>query len=572
MNGTGREPCERGEALVAGARPLVSALMFSAGLLGNLLALGLLLRCRRPPRARPPSLFHVLVLALVVTDLLGTCSVSPFVLASYHRNLTLTALARGGHICLYFGFAMSFFGLATMLILFAMALERCLALGRPYFYERFLSPRTGSVALPAIYTFAAAFCSLPLVGFGRYVQYCPGTWCFIQMYLDDGRHAGGAEAAGMHVTFSLLYATLLLLLILSVLLCNLSVISNLARMHRRGQKTRRLATPEQPRAAGGGGRCMFSMAEEIDHLLLLAIMTITFVICSLPFTKEESRGKRKRPQPVAKPGCLGFKREKRQSGDVRELASIPGTRLNILRAPVNGPTRAGRLSRRPGGAQLWMPRSLGSGTLWPGLRLHEQVQQGQELRLGSPGAEVPLHQPHPRPLGLRHPAATGAAGPALGAVLPAVPRQPGRAHPVPRKDETGDEAGPQRAVDPPGDVARLGWLGCGAALAGVTEVLWPLRDVPAVGWDGAAPGAAECRGSRVKPVQCPTEQKALAVGWDRSTWMSPLPRDRAIPALRWMHAAFGHIREGLNRGVTCWDTAAAACMAAGWPKGPFMGL
>lgn len=282
MNGTGREPCERGEALVAGARPLVSALMFSAGLLGNLLALGLLLRCRRPPRARPPSLFHVLVLALVVTDLLGTCSVSPLVLASYHRNLTLTALARGGHLCLYFGFSMSFFGLATMLILFAMALERCLALGRPYFYERFLSPRTGLVALPAIYTFSAAFCSLPLVGFGRYVQYCPGTWCFIQMYLDDGRHA--AEEAGMHVTFSLLYATLLLLLILSVLLCNLSVISNLARMHRRGQKTRRMAAPEQPRAAGGGGRCMFSMAEEIDHLLLLAIMTITFVICSLPFT------------------------------------------------------------------------------------------------------------------------------------------------------------------------------------------------------------------------------------------------------------------------------------------------
>ncbi|XP_075006843.1 prostaglandin E2 receptor EP2 subtype isoform X2 [Calonectris borealis] len=229
MNGTGRGLCERSGTLLAGARPLVSALMFSAGLLGNLLALGLLLRCRRGPRARPPSLFHVLVLALVVTDLLGTCSVSPFVLASYHRNRTLTTLAQGGHICLYFGFAMSFFGLATMLILFAMALERCLALGRPYFYERFLSPRTGLVALPAIYTFSAAFCSLPLVGFGR-------------------------------------------------------VIANLARMHRRGQKTRRLATLEQPRAAGGCGRRMFSMAEEIDHLLLLSIMTITFVICSLPFT------------------------------------------------------------------------------------------------------------------------------------------------------------------------------------------------------------------------------------------------------------------------------------------------
>ncbi|KAJ7422824.1 Prostaglandin E2 receptor EP2 subtype [Willisornis vidua] len=282
MNGTGRGCGRGGTALPAGVHPLVSALMFSAGLLGNLLALGLLLHGRRGHRQRPPALFHVLVLALVVTDLLGTCSVSPFVLASYHHNLTLNALARGGHICLYFGFAMSFFGLATMLILFTMALERCLALGQPYFYERFLSPRTGLVALPTIYTFSAAFCSLPLVGFGRYVQYCPGTWCFIQMHLDN--HHGGREAAGLNVTFSLLYATLLLFLILAVLLCNLSVIVNLARMHRRGQRTRRMATLEQPRAASGCGRRMFSMAEEIDHLLLLSIMTITFVICSLPFT------------------------------------------------------------------------------------------------------------------------------------------------------------------------------------------------------------------------------------------------------------------------------------------------
>ncbi|NXN80713.1 PE2R2 protein, partial [Bombycilla garrulus] len=213
---------------------------------------------------------------------LGTCSVSPLVLASYHRNLTLTALARGGHICFYFGFAMSFFGLATMLILFTMALERCLALGRPYFYERFLSPRTGLVALPAIYTFSAAFCSLPLAGFGRYVLYCPGTWCFIQMRRDRPPSDGRAE--GLNVAFSLLYATLLLFLIVAVLLCNLSVIANLARMHRRGQRTRRVTAPEQPRAGTGCGRRMFSMAEEIDHLLLLSIMTITFVICSLPFT------------------------------------------------------------------------------------------------------------------------------------------------------------------------------------------------------------------------------------------------------------------------------------------------
>ncbi|KAM9147194.1 prostaglandin E2 receptor EP2 subtype isoform 1-T2 [Pangshura tecta] len=263
--------CDRPQPLSAEESPAISAVMFSAGLLGNLTALALLAQRRLGRRGRPLSLFHVLVTVLVLTDLLGTCLVSPVVLASYGRNRTLLALAEGGRLCPYFAFAMSFFGLATMLVLFAMALERCLALGRPYLYERFLRRRSAlPLALPALYALAAAFCALPLLGVGRYVQYCPGTWCFIQMRL--GR-------AAPEDAYSLLYATLLLLLILAVLLCNLSVIRNLVGMHRRGQTSRRLASLEQP-----PGRRRLSMSEEVDHLILLAIMTITFIVCSLPFT------------------------------------------------------------------------------------------------------------------------------------------------------------------------------------------------------------------------------------------------------------------------------------------------
>uniref|UniRef100_A0A8C0IT21 Prostaglandin E2 receptor EP2 subtype n=1 Tax=Chelonoidis abingdonii TaxID=106734 RepID=A0A8C0IT21_CHEAB len=270
--------------LPAEESPAISAVMFSAGLLGNLTALALLARRRLGQRGRPLSLFHVLVTVLVLTDLLGTCLVSPVVLASYGRNRTMVRLAEGKRLCLYFAFAMSFFGLATMLVLFAMALERCLALGQPYLYERFLRRRSAlPLALPALYALPAAFCALPLLGFGRYMQYCPGTWCFIQMRLrrTDQEDSGAREA-----TYSLLYATLLLLLILAVLLCNLSVICNLVGMHRRGQTSRRPASLEQP-----ARRRRLSMSEEVDHLILLAIMTITFIVCSLPFTVSECRGR-----------------------------------------------------------------------------------------------------------------------------------------------------------------------------------------------------------------------------------------------------------------------------------------
>uniref|UniRef100_G1T3P3 Prostaglandin E2 receptor EP2 subtype n=1 Tax=Oryctolagus cuniculus TaxID=9986 RepID=G1T3P3_RABIT len=271
------EDCETRQWLPSGESPAISAVMFSAGVLGNLIALALLARRWRADAGRSAgrgtslSLFHVLVTELVFTDLLGTCFISPVVLASYARNQTLVALEPDGRACTYFAFAMTFFSLATMLMLFAMALERYLSIGHPYFYQRRITRRGGLAVLPAIYTASLLFCSLPLLDYGEYVQYCPGTWCFIR----HGRTA-----------YLQLYATLLLLLIVAVLACNLSVICNLVHMYRRARRSR--CGPSSGSGRGGPGTRRrgerVSVAEETDHLILLAIMTITFAVCSLPFT------------------------------------------------------------------------------------------------------------------------------------------------------------------------------------------------------------------------------------------------------------------------------------------------
>ncbi|XP_049753771.1 prostaglandin E2 receptor EP2 subtype isoform X2 [Elephas maximus indicus] len=271
------EDCETRQWLPSGESPAISSVMFSAGVLGNLIALALLARRWRgdavhgASRGSSISLFHVLVTELVFTDLLGTCLISPVVLASYAQNQTLVALAPESRACTYFAFAMTFFSLATMLMLFAMALERYLSIGHPYFYQRRVTRRGGLAVLPTIYAISLLFCSLPLLDYGQYVQYCPGTWCFI-------RHGQTA--------YLQLYATLLLLLIVAVLACNFSVILNLVRMHRRSRRSRCGPSLGSGRVGPGARRRgeRVSMAEETDHLILLAIMTITFAVCSLPFT------------------------------------------------------------------------------------------------------------------------------------------------------------------------------------------------------------------------------------------------------------------------------------------------
>ncbi|XP_063804474.1 prostaglandin E2 receptor EP2 subtype-like [Pseudophryne corroboree] len=261
------ELCNSTKYLNPDQSPAISAVMFSAGVLGNLIALVLLERRRRECRGKI-SLFFILVTGLVITDLLGTCMISPVVLVSYTKGLTLSAL----DLCSYFAFAMTFFSLATMMGLFAMAVERAMAIGHPYFYEKFIKKRCGIITFPIIYCFCVFFCLLPFLGFGEYIQYCPGTWCFINM-------RGHKKYGYTSNVYAMLYAAILLILIIAVLTCNLIVIVSLIRMHRR-QKTRRVGSLMTNK------RERISMSEEIDHLILLSIMTITFIICSVPLTVQ----------------------------------------------------------------------------------------------------------------------------------------------------------------------------------------------------------------------------------------------------------------------------------------------
>ncbi|XP_057568246.1 prostacyclin receptor [Hippopotamus amphibius kiboko] len=240
--------------------PATSTLMFVAGVVGNGLALGIL-GARRQSR---PSAFAVLVTGLAVTDLLGTCFLSPAVFVAYARNSSLLGLARGRPaLCDAFAFAMTFFGLASTLILFAMAVERCLALSHPYLYAQLDGPRRARLALPAIYAFCTVFCSLPLLGLGQHQQYCPGSWCFIRMR--------SAELGGC--AFSLAYASLVALLVAAIVLCNGSVTLSLCRMYRQQRRHHGSLFPG-PRTG----------EDEVDHLILLALMTSIMAVCSLPLT------------------------------------------------------------------------------------------------------------------------------------------------------------------------------------------------------------------------------------------------------------------------------------------------
>ncbi|XP_053170288.1 prostaglandin E receptor 2a (subtype EP2) [Scomber japonicus] len=278
MSALADDPCHSKHHIDASKGPTVSAIMFAAGIFGNVAALVILeIRRRRDMRSggtRRRSMFHVLITSLVITDLAGTCLISPIVQLSYAQNTTLVGLGEGlgspnsTLVCSYFGVSMTFFSLATMFLLFATALERCIAIGYPYLYNRHVTKKCAYITIPIVFLLCTLFCLLPFAEFGRYVQYCPGTWCFIDMNPDKISDQ----------VYANLYATIMLVLVLSIVACNGFVVYQLFKMYQRRKRNGSVMVSMRSH----NDRKMPSIAEEVEHLILLVFMTIIFIICTLP--------------------------------------------------------------------------------------------------------------------------------------------------------------------------------------------------------------------------------------------------------------------------------------------------
>ncbi|CAL8346015.1 unnamed protein product [Merluccius merluccius] len=243
--------------------------MFAVGVLGNVIAIVVLCVSKKEQKE---TIFYTLVCGMAVTDLLGTCFTSPVVIATY----VASRWPGGEPLCDFFSFSMLFFGSAGMSILCAMAVERYLAINHAYFYSQHAHRPMARSALAAIYVANAALCVMPSLGFGRHVRHFPGTWCFL-----DWRAADPLGAS-----YSFLYGGVMWALIAVTVLCNCAVCRSLVGMNRR---TGRAIRAEAASCGAHGARRRFprlpsvASAAEMQMFWLLILMTIVFLVCSIPF-------------------------------------------------------------------------------------------------------------------------------------------------------------------------------------------------------------------------------------------------------------------------------------------------
>ncbi|XP_073477756.1 prostaglandin E2 receptor EP4 subtype [Aquarana catesbeiana] len=250
---------------VTGRSLTIPAVMFIFGVVGNLIAIIVLCKSRKEQKE---STFYTLVCGLAITDLLGTCLISPVTIATYLQN----KWPGGPAVCEYSSFILLFFGLAGLSIICAMSIERYLAINHAYFYNHYVDKKLAGLTLCAIYVSNILFCALPSMGMGRSELQYPGTWCFLDLRTN----------VSIYAAYAYMYAGFNSFLILVTVICNVMVCVALIRMHR--QFVRRTSLGTDTRISDFRRRRSFRRiaGAEIQMVIVLIGTSVVVLICSTP--------------------------------------------------------------------------------------------------------------------------------------------------------------------------------------------------------------------------------------------------------------------------------------------------
>ncbi|XP_062600554.1 thromboxane A2 receptor-like [Saccostrea cucullata] len=234
-----------------------SAIMFSVGVGGNVLAISLLIKHSNTHRW---NVFYRLVAGLIVTDLFGVLSSSPLAFVVYSNKFRWVG---GQPACDYMSFVLIFFSVSPMLIATAMSLDRFLAVWFPFMYKTMEKKRRVHVILAFLWIFAFLISSLPLVGLGHNIRHFPCTWCFFDYF----------GTTSTDIAFSIIFASLGLLVIVTSSLINILVLIKIVKeangvnrgisiRSRKGQKRAR--------------------RNEIFIMTFIIAILLAFVVCWMP--------------------------------------------------------------------------------------------------------------------------------------------------------------------------------------------------------------------------------------------------------------------------------------------------
>ncbi|XP_017268882.1 prostaglandin E2 receptor EP3 subtype [Kryptolebias marmoratus] len=191
--------------------------MMVTGMVGNSLALVMVCIAYKKKENKRKKSFLLCIGSLALADLFGQILTTPVVISAYQAGLHWDIIDPSGKLCTYFGVCMTTFGLCSLFLASAMAVERATAITNPHWYSNHMKTSVTKQTLAVIWCLGLLFALLPIAGVGEYTVQWPYTWCFINTKSDD---RGGAF-------FAVTFAVLGIFSLLVTLSCNVMTIRGL---------------------------------------------------------------------------------------------------------------------------------------------------------------------------------------------------------------------------------------------------------------------------------------------------------------------------------------------------------
>ncbi|KAF6110959.1 prostaglandin E receptor 3 [Phyllostomus discolor] len=217
--------------------------MLITGFVGNALAMLLVSRSYRRRESKRKKSFLLCIGWLALTDMVGQLLTSPVVIVVYLSKQRWEHLDPSGRLCTFFGLTMTVFGLSSLFVASAMAVERALAIRAPHWYASHMKTRVTRCVLLGVWLAVLTFALLPVLGVGQYTIQWPGTWCFIST--GGGGNGTSSPPKWGNLFFASTFAFLGLSALTITFACNLATIKALV------SRCRAKATASQSSAQWG---------------------------------------------------------------------------------------------------------------------------------------------------------------------------------------------------------------------------------------------------------------------------------------------------------------------------------
>jgi hypothetical protein len=188
------------------------ALQFALGVIGNLIALIVLVKSAKSHKWRP---FYRLVGGLALTDGGGILLVYPTVMVRYASDFTYVFPK---HLCNYSSFIYTFTLISSAMIVCAMSFDRFMAILYPFEYNSDWKERRTNLMLVGIWIAGAFISSLQLMGLGSSYNYYPGSWCFLNFVGTSALDRANSYIYSL-LGISILFVTITLNFIVIVSVC-----------------------------------------------------------------------------------------------------------------------------------------------------------------------------------------------------------------------------------------------------------------------------------------------------------------------------------------------------------------